>query len=90
MDHARRDQVQHPYVVGLKSSIEENLRECCEQRTFCECVKYLVETKLLTSRLWLYLSILILLIKKCFPFPYMICMNINHLLLDSLITNMDC
>ena len=30
-----------------------------------------------------------LLIQKCFPFPYMIYVNIDHLLLDSLITNID-
>ena len=26
MDHVRRDQAEHPYVVGLKSGIEENLK----------------------------------------------------------------
>ena len=31
MDYVRRDQVEHPYVVGLKYGIEENLREWCEQ-----------------------------------------------------------
>ena len=30
-----------------------------------------------------------LLIQKCFPFPYMIDVNLDHLLLDSLITNID-
>ena len=32
MDHVKGDQEEHPYVVGLKSSIEEKLREYCEQR----------------------------------------------------------
>ena len=31
MDHVRGGQEEHPYVVGLKSSIEEKLRECCEK-----------------------------------------------------------
>ena len=53
MDYVRRDKGEHPYVVGLKSSIEAKLSECCEKIALCECVKYLVETKLLTSRLWL-------------------------------------
>ena len=30
-----------------------------------------------------------LLIQKCFPFPYMIYVNIDHLLLYSFITNID-
>ena len=58
MDYVRRDQEEHPYAVGLKSGNKEKLRECCEQRVcvsgeLCECVKFLMETKLLTSRLWL-------------------------------------
>ena len=32
MDYVRRDQEEHPYVVGLKSGIEANLREWCEQQ----------------------------------------------------------
>ena len=31
MDHVKGDQEEHPYVVGLKSGIEENMRECCEK-----------------------------------------------------------
>ena len=31
MDHVRGDQVEHPYDVGLKFGIEENLREWCGQ-----------------------------------------------------------
>ena len=27
MDHVRRDQVEHPYAVGLKSGIEANMKE---------------------------------------------------------------
>ena len=58
MDYVRRDQEEHPYVVGLNSGIDAKLKECCEQRDcvsgeLCDCVKDLVETKLLTSRLWL-------------------------------------
>ena len=53
MDYVRGDQGEHPYVVGLKFGIEAKLRECCEQRALCECVKDLVEIKLLASRLWL-------------------------------------
>ena len=60
------------------------------RKSLCEFVKDILETKLLTSRVWLYLSLFISLIQKCFPIPYMICVNINHLLLDSLITNIDC
>ena len=33
MDHVRRDQEEHPYAIGLKSGIEENLCECVEKRT---------------------------------------------------------
>ena len=29
MDYVKRDQGEHPYVVGLKSGIEEKLSECC-------------------------------------------------------------
>ena len=36
MDYLRGDQEEHPYDVGLKSSIEENLSECVEKRDFCE------------------------------------------------------
>ena len=31
MDYVRGYQEEHPYVVGLKSGIEENLREYYEQ-----------------------------------------------------------
>ena len=52
MDHVKGDQVDHPYDVALKSSIEENLREWCEKEFVivesCVSVKDLVETKLLT------------------------------------------
>ena len=30
MHHVKGDQVEHPYVVGLKYGIQENLREWCE------------------------------------------------------------
>ena len=65
MDHVRGDKEEHPYAFGLKSSIEENLRECCEKRVcitggLCECVKDLVEINLSTSRIWLQLSLFII------------------------------
>ena len=34
MDYVRKDQGKHPYVVGLKSGIEETLGEFCEKRDF--------------------------------------------------------
>ena len=36
MDYVKRDQGEHPYVVGLKSGIEAKLRECCEKIYLCE------------------------------------------------------
>ena len=39
MDYVERDQEEHPYVVGLKSSIEKNLSEFVFERALCECVK---------------------------------------------------
>ena len=40
MDHARRYQEEHPYYVGLKFGIEENLRQWCEKEfvLFESCV----------------------------------------------------
>ena len=40
MDHVRRDQVKHPYAIGLKYGIEENMREWCGQEfvRFESCV----------------------------------------------------
>ena len=32
LDHVSRDQEESPYVVGLKSGIEEKLSECVKQR----------------------------------------------------------
>ena len=31
MDYVKGDQEEHPYAIGLKSSIEETLSECVEQ-----------------------------------------------------------
>ena len=59
MDYARVDQEEHPYVVGLKSGIEEKLsefecKELCVSVECCECVvRPLWKTKLETSRIWL-------------------------------------
>ena len=58
MDHVRGDQEEHPYVVGLNYGIEEKFKEDCEHRfcisgELCECVKVLMETNILTSRIWL-------------------------------------
>ena len=55
----------------------------CLQRYLCECEVLWVcqipflKTNILTSRLWLHLYLFILLIQKCSPFPYLICVNIS-------------
>ena len=59
MDYVEGDQEEHPYVVGLKSGIEEKLsefmcKELCVSVECCECVvRTLWNTKLATSRIWL-------------------------------------
>ena len=61
----RRDREEHPYAVGLKSSIEEKLsefvcKEICVSVESCECVvRTLWKIKMETSRLWLQLYLLI-------------------------------
>ena len=45
MDYVKGDQENHPYIVGLKSSIEEKLseficKELCVSEECCECVKH--------------------------------------------------
>ena len=36
MNYVKGDQGEHPYAVGLKSSFEEKLSDCCEQKALCE------------------------------------------------------
>ena len=61
----RGDQREHPYVVGLKFGIEVKLsefecKELCVSVECCECLVIpLWKTKLETSKLWLYLYLLI-------------------------------
>ena len=65
MNYVEGDQEQHPYVVGLKSSIEAKKSEfvCKELCVSVEChecvVRPLWKTNIETSRLWLYLYLLI-------------------------------
>ena len=37
MEGVRGDQEEHPYAIGLKSGIEEKLREFVCKRALCEC-----------------------------------------------------
>ena len=65
MNYVEGDQEHHPYVVGLKFGIEVKLsefvcKELCVSVECCECLVIpLWKTKLETSRLWLYLYLLI-------------------------------
>ena len=95
MDNVKRDQEEHPYAVGLKFGIEENLRVCCEKDfvfvgSRCWVCQRSCKGKDIDIKDLVVAFSFHLLIQKCFPFPYLICVNINNLLLDSLITNMDC
>ena len=94
MDHVRGDQEVHPYVVGLKSGIEENLRECCEKEFVfignrCLMCQISSKGKDIDIKALVVAFSFHLLIQKCLCFPYMIYVNLDHLLLVSLITNID-
>ena len=71
MEGVRRDQEEHPYVVGLKYGIEERLSEfvCKEICVSEECCKTIVEDKASNIKDLVVALPSYLINTKVFPFP---------------------